>query len=270
MPELADPISIRLAHALAMSQEAGRLTLEYFQTDSYTVERKSDNSPVTLADRRAEQLLRERISSVFPDDSIIGEEFGERQGNSEFTWVLDPIDGTKTFITGVPLYSQLIGILRGRESVAGVIAIPALDECVFAARGEGAWWRRRGMPPRRACVSHRRSLREGIFVTSQGDTFGQRGAAEAFARLQRAAYVTRTWGDGYGYLLVATGRVEAMVDPVMNLWDAAAIQPVIEEAGGTFTNWQGQPTIHDGEGVATNGAVREEVLAITRDYPRTS
>jgi histidinol phosphatase-like enzyme (inositol monophosphatase family) len=270
MREHSDPLSSRLAWALAIAQEAGRLTLQYFQTDRFTVERKADDSPVTLADRNAEQLLRNRIDSQFPEDAIIGEEYGERPGRSGYCWVLDPIDGTKSFIGGVPLYSQLIGILKDQQSVAGVIAIPALEECVFAARGQGAWWRRRGGPPQRARVSDRSSLKDGIFVTSQVDTFARRGAADAYARLERAAYVTRTWGDGYGYLLVATGRAEVMVDPVMNLWDAAAIQPVIEEAGGTFTDWQGQATVHSSEGVATNGAVRDEVLAITRQYPRAS
>jgi histidinol phosphatase-like enzyme (inositol monophosphatase family) len=268
MSNEADPVSERLALAVDWTHQAGRLTLEFFQSDNCPVERKADNSPVTQADRTAEHFLRGRIQQAFPGDGIIGEEFGEHPGTSGFTWILDPIDGTKTFIAGVPLYSQLIGILRDGDSVAGVIAIPGLDECIFAARGQGAWWRRRSSPPQRARVSSRRQLSEGIFVTSQVDSFVHRNAADAYSRLERAAYVTRTWGDGYGYLLVATGRAEAMVDPVMNIWDAAALRPVLEEAGGTFTDWQGRATIHSGEGVATNGLVQDEVLAITRDYPK--
>jgi histidinol-phosphatase len=263
-----DPIATRLAAALEFSQEAGRLTLRYFQTDDFSVERKSDNSPVTQADRSAELLLRERIGKAFANDGVIGEEFGQQPGTSGYDWILDPIDGTKSFISGVPLYSQLIGIVFGEESVAGVIHVPALDECVFAGRGQGAWWRRRNSPPRRAQVSKRANLAEGIFLTSQVDNFAERGAADAFERLQKSAYITRTWGDGYGYLLVATGRADAMVDPVMNVWDAAAIQPVLQEAGGTFTDWQGRSTIHGGEGIGTNGMVLEEVLAITRQYKR--
>jgi histidinol phosphatase-like enzyme (inositol monophosphatase family) len=270
MNHSADPVSTRLAQAIAMSQEAGKLTLEYFQTNEFIVERKADDSPVTVADRRAEQLLRERIGHWFPGDAIIGEEFGEQSGNSGFTWILDPIDGTKSFIAGVPLYSQLIGILQGDDCVAGVIAVPALDECVFAARGQGAWWRRHSSPPRVARVSQQPTLANGVFVTSQIDTFAQRGGAEAYARLERKAYVTRTWGDGYGYLLVATGRAEVMVDPIMNVWDAAAIQPIIEEAGGSFTDWNGKPTIRNGEAIATNRLVHAEVQEITRAYPRLS
>lgn len=263
-----DLISARLGAAIGWTHEAGQITLEYFQSAGIDVQRKADNSPVTLADQRAEQWLRQRIQQTFPDDQIVGEEFGEQPGSSGFTWILDPIDGTKTFIGGVPLFSQLIGILRGGESVAGIIAIPALDEMVFACQGQGAWWRRKLAPPQRAFVSQRKKLADGIFLTSQIDTFEQRGAFDAFTRLQQAAYVTRTWGDGYGYLLVATGRAEAMVDPIMNLWDAAALKPVLEEAGGTFTDWSGTPTIRSGEGIATNGHVAAEVLAITRDYPK--
>jgi histidinol-phosphatase len=263
-----DPISARLAAALQLVHEAGELTLEYFQQDQLAVDRKADDSPVTQADRNAEQLLRRGIERLFPHDAVIGEEFGEQSGTSGYTWILDPIDGTKSFIGGVPLYSQLIGILAGDESVAGVIAVPALQECVFGAIGHGAWWRRRLKPPVPARVSKRGRLAEGIFLTSQVDSFDQRGSAEAYSRLERMAYVSRTWGDGYGYLLVATGRAEVMVDPIMNVWDAAAIRPVVVEAGGTFTDWQGRPTIRHGEGIATNGLVLEEVLKVTRDFPK--
>lgn len=266
----SDPVSRRLEMARQLAQEAGQITLQYFQTAELKIERKADNSPVTQADRNAEEFLRERIRRFFPGDAIVGEEFGEQPGDSGYTWILDPIDGTKTFVGGVPLYSQLIGILLGEESVAGVISIPGLDECIYAAKGQGAWWRKRASAPEPARVSQRARLAEGIFVTSQVDSFTHRGAAEAYLRLERAAYITRTWGDGYGYLLVATGRAEAMIDPVMNVWDAAAIRPVLEEAGGTFTDWKGQATIRGGEGVATNGRVLDEVLAITRDYPRPS
>ena len=143
MSTSSDPVAARLAAALEFSQEAGQLTVRYFQSSDFSVERKADNSPVTQADRAAELLLRDRIANAFPGDSVLGEEFGPQAGSSGFQWILDPIDGTKSFISGVPLYSQLIGILRGDETVAGVIHVPALDECIFAARGHGAWWRKR-------------------------------------------------------------------------------------------------------------------------------
>lgn len=263
---MSDDLTSRLDLARAIGTEAGRLTLEFFQQRDLAVERKGDDSPVTKADRQAELLMRERIAAAFPDDGVVGEEHGEIKRSSPFQWILDPIDGTKSFIAGVPLYSVLIGVLREGQSVSGVIHVPGLEETVYAAKGQGAWWQRPGAEPVPARVSTTARLADGVFATSQVDSFAQRNAASAYSELERAAYITRTWGDGYGYLLLATGRIEAMVDPIMNLWDAAAIQPVLEEAGGTFTDWKGDPGVHAGEGVGTNSLVLDEVIAITRKY----
>lgn len=263
---MSDDLTARLDLARAIATEAGHLTLAFFQQRHLAVERKGDDSPVTQADRQAELLMRERIAAAFPADGIVGEEHGEIEGSSPFQWILDPIDGTKSFIAGVPLYSVLIGVLCEARSVIGVIHVPGLEETVYAAKGQGAWWQRRGAELVAAQVSTTPKLADGVFVASQIDSFAERNAAEAYSELERAAYITRTWGDGYGYLLLATGRIEAMVDPIMNLWDAAAIQPILEEAGGTFTDWQGNPSVHGGEGVGTNSLVLDEVLAITRKY----
>lgn len=267
---MSDDASARLKFAIEIARAAGDLTLEFFQQSSVQVERKGDDSPVTQADRQAELLMRERIAKAFPDDGIIGEEHGEVEGTSGYKWILDPIDGTKSFIAGVPLYSVLVGVTHKNKSLIGVILVPGLGECVYAEKGQGAWWTNGDTTPRPAKVSSRVTLGDGVFITSQVDTFGKRSAKEAYERLERAAYITRTWGDGYGYLLIATGRAEAMVDPMMNIWDAAAIQPVMEEAGGTFTDWHGKPCIDGGEGIGTNGHVLNEVLEITQDYPRLS
>ena len=255
----------RLDLALTIAHEAGKRTLSFFQQPDLQVDRKTDDSPVTKADREAEELLRDRIGRAFSDDGILGEEFGGTEGSSSYRWILDPIDGTKSFISGVPLYSVLIGILHQDDSVAGVILNPGLDECVYAARGQGAWWQRGGGEALRARVSTR-PLCRGVFVSSQVDSFAPRG--DAFRQLQQAAYITRTWGDAYGYMLVATGRAEVMVDPIMNVWDAAPLQPILEEAGGSFTDWQGAPTVHAGEGVGCNQRVLDDVLAITRASPK--
>lgn len=270
MPDKSSDTTSRLELATRIAVEAGRHTLKYFQRDDLAVERKSDRSPVTIADREAEQILRDRIASTFQHDAILGEELGETKGTSGYRWILDPIDGTKSFISGVPLYGTMIGVERDGRSDIGVVYIPALDECVYAAKGLGAWYVRGEAKPKPARVSSRDKLSDGVFITSQVDSFAQRNAQEVFDRLQGIAYVTRTWGDCYGYLLVATGRVEVMVDPIMNVWDAAALQPIMEEAGGTFTDWQGNPTIHAGEGIGTNGKVLDEVLAITRRFPKPS
>jgi histidinol-phosphatase len=274
-PQLTAEIAPRLALARTAGVEAGDLTLEYFQREGLGVERKGDQSPVTVADRGAEERLRERIAAAFPQDAILGEEFGEVAGTSGFRWILDPIDGTKSFISGVPLYGTMVGVEHEGRALVGFVYIPGLREGVFAAADQGTWHfltvaQSASREPRRVQVSKREKLAEGLFVTSQVDTFAKRGAMAAFEALQHAAYITRTWGDCYGYLLVATGRAEVMVDPMLNIWDAAAIQPIIEEAGGTFTDWQGNPTIHAGEAIATNGLVLEEVLRATAAAPRLS
>jgi len=260
--------SARLELALSAAREAGTLTLRYFQEDNYAVELKRDHSPVTIADRQAEQLLRERISAAFPADGIVGEEFPERPGESGYRWILDPIDGTKSFISGVPLYGALIGVEFEGRSVAGVIHIPALGETLYAAKGQGAWFVRADRPAVPARVSRTARLADCLFCTSEIRSFAKSGRREAFDRFDSTCRLARTWGDCYGYLLVATGRADVMVDPLMNVWDCAALQPVLEEAGGTFTDWQGEPTIYGGEAIATNGLLLEEALAITRRFPR--
>lgn len=254
----------RLALAVKAAREAGHITLEYFRRDDLHVESKDDDTPVTEADRRAEEHLRHRLHDAFPDDGIFGEEWPEHPGSNGFRWILDPIDGTKSFIHGVPLYATLVALEWEGQSVLGIIRIPALDEVVFAARGLGAWYCRAEEPQQPARVSRRRPLNQALFLTSEVLNFEHTGRREAFDRLQAAARLTRTWGDGYGYLMVATGRAEIMVDPVMALWDAAALPPILEEAGGTFTDWQGNRRFNAGEGIATNGLLLEEVLPLIR------
>jgi histidinol-phosphatase len=254
----------RLELAVEAAREAGRLTMEFFRRDDLHVERKADDSPVTVADRRAEEHLRQRIAAAFPQDAILGEEFPSRDGTSDFRWILDPIDGTKSFIHGVPLFGTLVGVEQEGRATLGVIYLPALDECLYAAVGQGAWHVVAGGPPRRAKVSSCPQLSEGLFLTSEIACFDQIGRRDVFERLHAAARLSRTWGDCFAYLMVATGRAEVAVDPIMNVWDAAPLLPILEEAGGTYTDWQGLPTIHGGQGIATNGRVLEEVLAVTR------
>ncbi len=260
----APDLSGRLELAIAAAREAGWITLEYFRSTDLRVDRKEDDSPVTIADRRAEEHLRHRIAEAFPDDAILGEELPERPGSSPFRWVLDPIDGTKAFIHGVPLYATLVAVQREGESVAGVIHIPALDECVYAAVGQGAWYVHGKTPPQPTKVSQRKTLSQGLFLTSEVLNFDEIDRRDVFDRLQAAARLTRSWGDGYGYFMVATGRAEVMVDPVVEVWDLAALPPIIELAGGAFTDWQGRRTIHSGQAVATNALVHDEVLEIVK------
>jgi histidinol phosphatase-like enzyme (inositol monophosphatase family) len=257
-------IEERLQFAVEIAREAGYATLGYFRRSDLAVERKADQSPVTAADRAAEELLRKRIGERFPDDAIIGEEFGEKAGKSGFQWILDPIDGTKSFIHGVPLYTTLVAVLKDDEPRIGVIHAPAVGETAYAAVGAGCWYLAgANAKPARARVSDIATVRESLLLTTEIKSFAEnrRGdALDSFLRLQAASRLSRTWGDGYGYLMVAIGRAEVMIDPVVNLWDAAALQPVIEEAGGHFGDWDGNATIRAGEALATNMRVRDEVL----------
>lgn len=248
----------------------GQNTLRYFQQKDVGYERKSDKSPVTVADRDTEQRMRQQIQSLFPADSILGEEFGSIQGDSGYRWIMDPIDGTKAFIGGVPLYGTMLGLEWEGRCIAGAVVIPALGEGVYACEGQGAWHVKNGHPspekhtPVRAQVSSASRLSESIMAAAEPRTFQTRDALETLMQLDRRCYVSRNWGDCYGYLLVATGRVEVMIDPIMSVWDAAAVQPILTEAGGTFTDWNGEPSIYHNEGLATNGKVLDEVLEVTR------
>jgi histidinol phosphatase-like enzyme (inositol monophosphatase family) len=255
----------RFGFAVEIARRAGEQTLALFRAREFGLERKADGSPVTQADRDAETLLRQLIGERFPEDGILGEEFGETPGTSGYRWILDPIDGTKSFVAGVPLYTTLVAVLRDERPEIGVICAPAAGEMVFAELAKGCWHAIGDDPPRRARVSIVAELSDAVFVTTAVEAFStgrERDARRVVDELAAVCRVTRTWGDAFGYLLVATGRAEVMIDPVMNLWDAAALAPVIEEAGGRFCDWRGQPTVHSGEAVATNGALAEEVLRI--------
>lgn len=256
-PSLSDLLDL----AAEAAYMAGRRTLCYFNS-GVAVEFKRDNTPVTQADREAEQLIRRRISEVYPKHSIIGEEAGETSGDPDYKWIIDPIDGTKTFICGVPMYGVLIGVeVRGQPSV-GVIYMPALDEMVCAATGMGCRWN--GRPARVSRVSR---LEEAVVLTSSVSACVAR--SDAYEKLAARTRFQRTWGDCYGYVLVATGRAEIMLDSAMKPWDCGPMVPILTEAGGHFTTWKGEPTIWGPDGAGTNAALHEEVLAILKaEIPR--
>jgi histidinol-phosphatase len=259
---MGDSVTLRLTAATQFARAAGNLTLDWFCRQDLAVEHKSDQSPVTIADRQAEQHLRQMIAEHFPGDGILGEEFGETAGTSEFRWILDPIDGTKSFICGVPLYGTMVGVEFNQRPCIGAIHFPGLDEGMYAATGQGAWHYRGSSSPARAHVSLRQKLADCVAVTSDGFGFDARGATANWNRLANSVRFTRTWGDVYGYMLVATGRADIMVDPILNVWDAAAVMPIIIEAGGRFTDWSGQEKIDSGDAIATNGLVHSQVLNI--------
>lgn len=248
-----DELEGLLEFAVAAARAAGEVTLKYFQR--VTAERKSDGSFVTAADREAERLLRERIESRFPDDGIIGEEEGVRAGSTRRQWVIDPLDGTYSFVHGVPLYGVLVALEEAEEPVLGVVHLPALGETVYAARSIGCFWN-----GARARVSTTARLEDALLLATDFGVCAQHGKGRAAEELQRRAKARRTWGDCYGHALVATGRADIMLDPIMNHWDCAALLPILIEAGGTFTDWRGRQTVRGGEALSTNGALFADVL----------
>lgn len=249
-----------LSFAELTAREAGALTLEYFLTDGARAEFKSDDTPVTIADRKAEELIRLRIAGTWPDHQIVGEEYGATEGTSDYRWIIDPIDGTKSFVHGVPLYSVLIALeIKGKMEV-GCAYFPALDEIISAATGLGAHWN--GKPCR---VSDVGSIDRAVCAHIDTAYFGKNGKGEAWDRLQKAVYYNAGWCDAYGYLLVATGRAEIMLDPVMAVWDCGPFPPIFKEAGGYFGDWSGnEGCIDGGEALATNAALRDEVVALLK------
>ncbi len=245
-----------LDFAVDLAYQAGRLTLGYFQTDFHP-DYKSDDTPVTIADRKAEELIRGAIERVYPQHGIVGEEFGEKEGSSSYRWFIDPIDGTKSFMRGVPLYGVLVGLeIEGRIEV-GVAHFPALGEMVYAASGLGCYWN-----GRRAQVAKTERLERSLVSFTDASAFERYGRAEAWRRIQAASYYRVGWSDAYGHMLVATGRVEVMLDPVMSPWDCGPFPVILREAGGYFGSWSGEETIYAGEALSTTRTLLPSVLRL--------
>jgi len=255
---MVEPLRPRLEVALEACWRAGKITLEYFQT-GVQVELKSDRSPVTIADKRAEEEIRRWLARYFPDDAIVGEEGGSTTPvrGTNTTWYIDPIDGTKSFVCGAPFYGVLLACETNGRVALGVAHFPALDETIWAAQNAGCYWN-----GRRARVSGVKKLEEAVLLTTdfyRMETMGHRAALD---HLCRSTKLQRTWGDAYGHILVATGRAEIMLDPRMAVWDNGPLLPILEEAGGRFTDWQGRATIHGDDAFSTNGHLHEIVKEI--------
>ena len=242
-----------LDFAAQTAYEAGRLTLGYFRTSVMRPELKPDDTPVTIADREAERLIRARIGARYPGHAVVGEEYGV-EGDSSHRWIVDPIDGTKAFVRGVPLYGVLIGLEIVGTCEVGAAYFPALDEMVCAATGEGCYCN-----VRCTRVSSAQTLERGILSFTDASSFEEHNREAAFRRLVQTAGGSRGWSDAYGHALVATGRIELMLDPVMNPWDCAPFPPILREAGGYFGDWSGNETIYANEALSTTRALLPEV-----------
>lgn len=242
------------AAAIEIARMGGSHTLRWFRKE-IDVERKQDDSPVTIADREAETVMREEIIRRFPDHGVLGEEHGAHNPEASVQWILDPIDGTKSFIHGVAMYTTLVGVLVNNEPIAGVIYAPALDELCEAAKGKGA--RLNGETCRvRAC----KSLADATLLSTDVTSHSAFGFGDAFETLLQSAWLHRTWGDAYGHMMVATGRADVMFDPELSLWDAAPLQTILQEAGGSFTDVHGRATIQTGNGISCSKGLLPEVL----------
>jgi histidinol-phosphatase len=261
----------RLEVAIDAAKAAGEVALRYFRT-GLAVELKGDRSPVTRADRECEQRIVDVLSSAFPEYGLVGEEFGERAGSAGAhtagrvpRWIIDPIDGTKNFIRGIPYFATLIGLEEDGEITAGVIYAPAVDDLLYAQKGQGAYDHNG-----RLQVSRIAALRDSMLVFGGIDIFRHGGRWDGFERLVRASGRQRGFGDYFGHTFVARGQGEAMVELDVKPWDLAAIKIVIEEAGGCFTDFAGTPTIYGGSAIASNGLVHDEIVRLLAPSPAPS
>ena len=254
-------LSSYLEFAVNAAWAAGQSTLAHFQT-GVGVERKADRSPVTIADRGAERLLRDLIAARYPEHVVLGEEYGHDDRRSSHRWVLDPIDGTQSFIRGVPLYGVLVGLEIEGVPQVGVCHFPALGETFAAGSGLGCWWN-----GRRARVSSTATLAEAAVGCSDSRMLSER-LGDGLRALHGAVHLLRGWGDCYGHCLVASGRLDAMIDPAMNPWDCCALVPILQEAGGAFTDWTGVARIDGGDAFSTNGTLHGDMRVLLEQSPR--
>lgn len=254
--------------ALRLAEIADRVSVPRFRALDLRVETKPDLTPVTDADRAVEEALREALAEYRPDDAILGEEFGETSNPGETSnsagrrWVLDPIDGTKNFVRGVPVWATLIGLLDGEKSVVGVVSAPALGQRWWAAHGLGSWTARAGEPPSRNTVSQIARIDDASLSYSSFGGWGPRRAA--FEALAANAWRTRAYGDFWSHMLVAEGAVDFSAEPDLSLWDAAALVPIVEEAGGRATGVDGGLSPASPSLVCTNGLLHDAVIAALR------
>ncbi|HEV3144365.1 MAG TPA: inositol monophosphatase family protein [Gemmataceae bacterium] len=243
--------------AVEAAGKAGRHALIYFE-NAVEVEWKTDRSPVTIADREAETILRQTLLGAFPNDSFLGEEFGNQPGSSGYRWIIDPVDGTRSFVRNIPLWATLVALEYKGEPIAGVAYLPALGSTTYRAlRGDGAY-----RDEQRIHVSNVTTLAESFLFYSSVSWFVKAGMQDQFLKLAAQTQRQRGYGDFYGFVLVAQGSGEIMAEHGVNIWDIAGLQVLVEEAGGRFTNWSDERDIHSPDVIASNGKVHDAALAI--------
>lgn len=254
-----------LTFARQLAYRAGRITLSYYNK-GIQHDLKDDESPVTAADQATEEFIRSEIERNYPNHAIVGEEFGEKAGEGNpFRWFVDPIDGTKSFMKGVPFYSVLIGLEIEGVSRVGAVCFPALDEILYAADGLGCWCN-----GKRTRVSEINELKQAVFLFTSWSSFRTTKRLNVLERLHKECFFGRGWGDAYGYHMVATGRAEIMLDPTINIWDVAPFPPILREAGGFLGSWAGEEGHTHGEAIACNAALKSKFLELARGLRQSS
>lgn len=259
MPNYADDLA--LAHMLADTADA--ISMRRYRALNLTVAAKPDLTPVSDADTDVEKALRATLARTRPRDGVFGEEYGATDapaGPGQRRWVIDPIDGTKNYIRGVPIWATLIALMDGGQAVVGLVSAPALGRRWWAAQGHGAYAGRHASAATPIQVSRVRRLADASFCYSSLPAWEENGRLPAMLEIMRRAWRCRAYGDFYGYMLVAEGAVDIMVEPELSLWDVAALVPIVTEAGGAFTDLGGRPGPEGGSAVATNGALHADVL----------
>jgi len=249
-------MTARLAFAIETAFVAGRSTLALFQT-SPEVREKADSSPVTLADEQSERIIRERIAAGYPNETVLGEEQG-LDGASASRWVIDPIDGTKSFVAGVPLYATLLSYEVDGDPTIAVCYFPALDDMIWAEKGTGAYWN-----GRRCQVAPCEAMEDAVLCSGSYRSLVAMNRFEGWRALAEQAKVTRGWSDAYGHALVATGRAHAMIDPVVSRWDVSSPSLIVREAGGNWMDFDGGSALAD-EAVSCAPGLRDTILGAFR------
>ncbi|MBL4591866.1 MAG: hypothetical protein JKY96_07895 [Phycisphaerales bacterium] len=255
----------RLDFAIKAAKASSKITLEYFQNPDLSADHKADGSPVTIADRATETDLRKRIIERYPDDSILGEELDDRDGTTGYQWIIDPIDGTISFVHGIPLYGTMLACLKDDQPILGVITMPALNsETIYAARGLGAFHQIDDEPPTRAHTTSTSNLADAMVSSTSMAYYETPEQRSIYTDLLDAAHDLRGWPDCYAIVLLVTARIDAVVEPYMMIWDIAAPSIIIEEAGGDWTAFSGVKSLAEGTMIATNGQLHEQIIRIVR------
>ena len=243
--------------ALSFMKPARREVLKWFR-EQYKIELKPDSSPVTIADRNAEEILRKKLAKHYPEHGIIGEEFGNYNAQAEWVWTIDPVDGTRSFIRGLPLFASMLALLHKGEPVLGIIDLPALGETAWAVKGEGAFLN--GKPLK---VSRQKKLKGAFIVVADWYCFKQEKRITLFNKLNKEASIVRTYPDAFGHLMAIRGTVDVMVDPLAKIWDYAPCKILVQEAGGKFANFSGnRASIEEGTAIVGNKNLVKEVRKI--------